>query len=153
MFGLAFALLILANPHTSLGRVAAGHYSACVMRHLQQQTRRRSRRERSGGRPVRIKMAEKSLPDDDLSSPARQLEHGNREAASPNRRAFVRRAVAVGIPVVIATVRGRSVHAQSLSGCGSLQPSGCVATEGLVPGENLVEPAKVKPGKGLGRKP
>ena len=52
------------------------------------------------------------------------------DAAIADRRAFFRRAVAVGIPVVLATVRGRSVYAQTPSGCASCQPSGGVAGTG-----------------------
>jgi hypothetical protein len=43
------------------------------------------------------------------------------------RRAFLRRAVAVGVPVVLATVKSRSVLAsganQAISSCGSVNPS------------------------------
>ena len=71
-------------------------------------------------------MADNTLPPEGLSGAA---------PAQPDlsqRRAFLRRAVAVGVPVVLATVRGRSVLAQELgpnetlegSGCASLAPSG-----------------------------
>jgi hypothetical protein len=81
-------------------------------------------------------MDEKILPSEDLPDPAEQRAE---DLAVAERRAFFRRAVAVGIPVVLATVRGRSVHAQTVSGCGSLQPSGC--TDGLIIGEDISKPA------------
>ena len=83
-------------------------------------------------------MDDKSLPPEDLSAAAEQR---IADAAVAERRAFFRRAVAVGIPVVLATVRGRSVHAQTLSGCGSLQPSGACTGTGLVVGDDLSKPA------------
>ena len=57
------------------------------------------------------------------------------------RRAFLRRAVGVGVPVVLATVRGRSVLAQDVdptnqtdvgSGCLSWAPSGWLQRDGDV---------------------
>ena len=74
------------------------------------------------GRSVGIRMEDKTLPPEGLSGvPATPDDSG--------RRAFLRRAVAVGVPVVLATVKGRSVLAQgpddaSPSGCGSASPSG-----------------------------
>jgi hypothetical protein len=67
-------------------------------------------------------MADNTLPPEGLS--------GAREAQPDvsQRRAFLRRAVGVGVPVVLATVRGRSVLAQDTSefgsGCASAHPSG-----------------------------
>ena len=80
-------------------------------------------------------MDDKILPHEDLPVLAEQRAE---DLAVAQRRAFFRRAVAVGIPVVLATVRGRSVHAQTLSGCGSLQPSG--PCEGLVAGTDISTP-------------
>jgi hypothetical protein len=67
-------------------------------------------------------MADKTLPPEGLS--------GGAPIKSDERRAFLRRAIGVGVPVVLATVRGRSVLAQtpndtvSGSGCASIHPSG-----------------------------
>jgi hypothetical protein len=62
-------------------------------------------------------MAEKTLPPEGLSGA---------QSDSTERRAFLRRAVGIGLPVVIATVKGRAVLAQvtTPSGCASLAPSG-----------------------------
>lgn len=69
-------------------------------------------------------MADKTLPPEGLSeeATAQQL---------AERRAFLRRAVGIGVPVVLATVSGRSVLAQpgpndtvNGSGCASMHPSG-----------------------------
>jgi hypothetical protein len=65
-------------------------------------------------------MAENTLPPEGLSGGT---------AASLQRRAFLRRAVATGVPVVLATVTSRSVLAQgpdaaTVSGCASISPSG-----------------------------
>jgi hypothetical protein len=66
-------------------------------------------------------MADKSLPDRDLPEqpavPATKLDD--------ERRAFLRRAALVGLPVVLATVRGRTVFAggQSASCAGSFRAS------------------------------
>jgi len=84
-------------------------------------------------------MDDKSLPPGDLPVPAEQR---IADAAVAERRAFFRRAVAVGIPVVLATVRGRTVYARQLSGCGSLQPSG--ACTDLTAPEGDVKPKKPK---------
>ena len=80
-------------------------------------------------------MDDKILPPEDLSDLAEQRAE---DLAVAERRAFFRRAVAVGIPVVLATVRGRTVHARQLSGCGSLQPSG--PCDGLAPGTDISQP-------------
>ena len=66
-------------------------------------------------------MADNTLPPEGLS--------GASALKLDQRRAFLRRAVAVGVPVVLATVKGRSVLAQgsddaSISGCASMHPSG-----------------------------
>ena len=51
-------------------------------------------------------MEDKTLPPEGIS--------GGPTTSDPSeRRAFLRRAVAVGVPVVLATVRGRSVLAQT----------------------------------------
>lgn len=66
-------------------------------------------------------MADKTLPPEGLSEEATAQKRSE-------RRAFLRRAVGVGVPVVLATVKGRSVLAQdtteSGSGCLSAHPSG-----------------------------
>jgi hypothetical protein len=88
-------------------------------------------------------MDDKSLPHGRIPVPADPSEAERLAAA--DRRAFFRRAVAVGIPVVLATVRGRTVYARQLSGCGSLDPSGCDnLTGGLVTGEDIAKPKKPK---------
>ena len=65
-------------------------------------------------------MEDKTLPPEGLSVAPPTL-------GLSERRAFLRRAVAVGVPVVLATVKSRSVLAsgvnQSISGCGSVNPS------------------------------
>jgi hypothetical protein len=90
-------------------------------------------------------MADKSLPPDNLWSPAEPASALEADTSAPGRRAFFRRAVGVGIPVILATVRGRTVYARQLSGCGSIAPSGCT-TGGLVTGEDISQPKK-KPKK------
>jgi len=66
-------------------------------------------------------MADKTLPPEGLSEEAIAQQRSE-------RRAFLRRAVGVGLPVVLATVKGRSVLADdgtlSGSGCLSASPSG-----------------------------
>jgi hypothetical protein len=80
------------------------------------------------------------------------------DGSKTRRRAFLRRAAATGLPVVLATVAGRSVLAQDTSvngsGCGSIHPSGwlrrgnveeraraCESFENLDQGDQLgVEP-------------
>jgi len=66
------------------------------------------------------RMDDKSLPHGGIPVP---VDPQGADAAVADRRAFFRRAVAVGIPVVLATVRSRTVHAETLSGCASCQPS------------------------------
>jgi hypothetical protein len=88
-------------------------------------------------------MDDKSLPHGRIPVPA---DPKGPDSAVADRRAFFRRAVAVGIPVVLATVRGRSVHAQGISGCGSLEPSGACGDNGGLSrpggGEDISKPAK-----------
>jgi hypothetical protein len=73
-------------------------------------------------------MEDKTLPPEGLSGALQTFDRSE-------RRAFLRRAVAVGVPVVLATVRGRSVLAQGPddtvngSGCGSASPSGWLKRE------------------------
>ena len=64
-------------------------------------------------------MADNTLPPEGLSGEPPV-------ADTSERRAFLRRAVGIGLPVVLATVHGRSVLAQeaTLSGCASIAPSG-----------------------------
>jgi hypothetical protein len=70
-------------------------------------------------------MDDKSLPHGRIPVPT---DPQIADAAVADRRAFFRRAVAIGVPVVLATVQGRSALAQSpepsRSGCASLGPSG-----------------------------
>jgi hypothetical protein len=68
-------------------------------------------------------MADKSLPDRDLSEPTSPIETVNDD----DRRKFLRRAALAGLPVVLATVRGRTVFAsgQTASCAASLGASGC----------------------------
>ena len=65
-------------------------------------------------------MEDKTLPPEGLSGVPPTSD-------GSGRRAFLRRAVAVGVPVVLATVKSRSVLAssanQEISGCGSVNPS------------------------------
>jgi len=69
-------------------------------------------------------MEDKILPPEGLSGA------GTAQPVEFQRRAFLRRAVGVGVPVVLATVRGRSVLAQGnettalRSGCASTHFSG-----------------------------
>jgi hypothetical protein len=71
-------------------------------------------------------MADKTLLPEGLSGDAST-------SAASDRRRFLRRAVGVGIPVVLATVRGRSVLAQNTtengSGCMSMHPSGWLSED------------------------
>lgn len=70
-------------------------------------------------------MADKTLPPEGLS--------GAQSTRSSARRAFLRRAVGVGVPVVLATVRGRTVMALDTtangSGCGSMHNSGWLSRD------------------------
>lgn len=71
-------------------------------------------------------MSDKFLPPEGISE-------GAASKSLAERRAFLRRAVSIGVPVVLATVRGRPVLAQGPnpenlttngSGCASMAPSG-----------------------------
>lgn len=67
-------------------------------------------------------MADRNLPPVGLPGSAEKL-------LTDSRRAFLRRAVGTGLPVVLATVAGRSALAQepvlpTQSGCASMTPSG-----------------------------
>ena len=64
-------------------------------------------------------MADKSLPDSNLPPSAIQEEEGQSQAEQ-ERRALLRRA-AIGLPVILATVHGRTVWAATAapSGAGS----------------------------------
>jgi hypothetical protein len=68
-------------------------------------------------------MADNSLPDRDLSKPSSPTEG----VSDDERRKFLRRAALAGLPVVLATVRGRTVFAsgQTASCAASLGVSGC----------------------------
>jgi len=111
-------------------------------------------------------MEDKTLPPEGLSGALQTFDRSE-------RRAFLRRAVAVGVPVVLATVRGRSVLAQTAdappSGCASANPSGWRArnpqnTCGPVedssslpapapqsPAIDLTPPEDTNPGNGFGK--
>jgi len=67
-------------------------------------------------------MADNSLPDRDLPESA-----SSPEDVSDERRTFLRRAAIAGLPVVLATVRGRTVFASGLTAscAASLGISGC----------------------------
>jgi len=97
-------------------------------------------------------MADKTLPQEGFS----EAPLIDRSA----RRAFLRRAVGVGVPVVLATVRGRTVLAQDSGpysgGCGSMHASGWLARNANNPDVDLslceedVEPLDLKkPGGSL----
>ena len=62
-------------------------------------------------------MADNSLPDRDLSKTSAPIEDVNGD-----RRKFVRRAALAGLPIVLATVRGRTVFA-SQTATPSCRPS------------------------------
>jgi len=68
-------------------------------------------------------MADNSLPDHDLPEATASAV----EVSDDERRKFLRRAVLAGLPVVLATVRGRTVFAsQKTASCAaSLGVSGC----------------------------
>jgi len=68
-------------------------------------------------------MADNSLPERDLSVPPASTENANDD----ERRKFLRRAALAGLPVVLATVRGRTVFAGggTASCAASLGVSGC----------------------------
>ena len=111
-------------------------------------------------------MEDKTLPPEGLSEVKAELD-------GLRRRAFLRRAVGVGVPIVIASVPGRSVLAQTeetgMSGCLSAHTSALLrhtpcsqenlvdefATEPATPTEPFIDmspdPDKTKSGKGHGR--
>jgi len=68
-------------------------------------------------------MADNTLPERDLSAPSSSME----DVKDDERRKFLRRAALAGLPVVLATVRGRTVFAggQTASCAASLGISGC----------------------------
>jgi hypothetical protein len=68
-------------------------------------------------------MADKSLPDYDLSESSAPVG----EVSDDERRKFLRRAALAGLPVILATVRGRTVFAGQLTAscAASLGVSGC----------------------------
>jgi hypothetical protein len=68
-------------------------------------------------------MADNSLPARDLPEPSSPIEDVNDD----ERRKFLRRAALAGLPVVLATVRGRTVFAagQTASCTGSMVISTC----------------------------
>jgi hypothetical protein len=70
-------------------------------------------------------MADKGLPDQVLSD--------ERESIASERRAFLRRAALAGLPVLLASVRARTVWAQDANGStnGSASPSSSTATTAL----------------------
>jgi hypothetical protein len=68
-------------------------------------------------------MADKSLPDRDLSEASSSIE----SVKDDDRRKFLRRAALAGLPVVLATVKGRTVFASQLTAScsASIGASGC----------------------------
>jgi len=54
-------------------------------------------------------MAEKNLPETDILDNANQAT----SVQDDERRAFLRKAALAGLPVVLATVKGRTVYAQT----------------------------------------
>ena len=68
-------------------------------------------------------MADNTLPERDLSASSSSIE----DVKDDERRKFLRRAAIAGLPVVLATVRGRTVFAGGLTAsCStSLGVSGC----------------------------
>ena len=68
-------------------------------------------------------MAEKYLPENDI------LDNGNQAKGveDDQRRVFLRRAALAGLPVILATVKGRTVYAQTgTASCpGSANLSSC----------------------------
>ena len=63
-------------------------------------------------------MADNSLPDRDLSQPSAPIEDMNGD-----RRKFMRRAALAGLPIVLATVRGRTVFASGTTATASCPAS------------------------------
>jgi len=70
-------------------------------------------------------MADNTLPERDLPASSSTIE----DVKDDERRKFLRRAALAGLPVVLATVRGRTVFAagQTASCAASLGVSGCAA--------------------------
>jgi len=70
-------------------------------------------------------MADNSLPDHDLPEATALTP----EVSDEERRKFLRRAALAGLPVILATVRGRTVFAGGLTAscAASLGVSGCAA--------------------------
>jgi len=68
-------------------------------------------------------MADNSLPERDLS----EATSSGEQVSDDERRRFLRRAALAGLPVVLATVRGRTVFASQLTAscAASLGVSGC----------------------------
>ena len=68
-------------------------------------------------------MADNTLPERDLSATSSSIE----DVKDDERRKFLRRAAIAGLPVVLATVRGRTVFASHLTAscAASLGVSGC----------------------------
>lgn len=68
-------------------------------------------------------MAEKNLPETDILDRANEP----KTVEDDQRRAFLRRAALAGLPVVLATVKGRTVYAQTgTASCpGSANLSSC----------------------------
>jgi len=68
-------------------------------------------------------MADNTLPERDLSATSSSSE----DVKDDERRKFLRRAAIAGLPVVLATVRGRTVFAGDLTAscAASLGVSGC----------------------------
>jgi len=68
-------------------------------------------------------MADNTLPERDLSASSSSIE----DVKDDERRKFLRRAAIAGLPVVLATVRGRTVFAGGLTAscAASLGVSGC----------------------------
>jgi hypothetical protein len=68
-------------------------------------------------------MADNSLPDHDLP----EATAPTAEVSDEERRKFLRRAALAGLPVILATVRGRTVFAGGLTAscAASLGVSGC----------------------------
>jgi hypothetical protein len=68
-------------------------------------------------------MADNTLPERDLSAASSSIE----DVKDDERRKFLRRAAIAGLPVVLATVRGRTVFASQLTAscAASLGTSGC----------------------------
>jgi hypothetical protein len=60
-------------------------------------------------------MADNSLPNRELSKPEPTATPEG--SVNTYRRAFIGRAAIAALPVVLATVRGRSVHAQGTVSC------------------------------------